>query len=187
VSGVVGVAGEYSAGAVKLFGEDETGEGVGIGEGAEGKQDFGAGKSGGGPTAGGADGEDDVLDPVLPVRAKPGGEEFGGHRATAIIEQGGDGGGSGMLAVEPGEEGIFGLEGLGLAAEDGAPLKVLGREGLEGVAAGKTGADVRNGDVHGRKMGYTSTDEVSCLLSVKKRKYLQRPLSHCGSGGIEVE
>jgi hypothetical protein len=43
VSGVVGVAGEYGAGAVELFGEDEAGEGVGEGEGAEGEQDLGAG------------------------------------------------------------------------------------------------------------------------------------------------
>lgn len=42
VAGVVGVAGEYCAGAVELFGEDEAGEGVGEGEGAEGEQDFGA-------------------------------------------------------------------------------------------------------------------------------------------------
>jgi len=97
------------------------------------------------------------------VRGEPSGEEFGGHGAAAAIEQDWHRGGAtarptdvdlsvgtpAVLAVKPGEEGVFGFERLILAAqEDGAPLEVLGREGLERVFGGETCADVCERDVH---------------------------------------
>ena len=72
--GMVGVAGEYRAGAVKLLGKDEAGYRVSQGERPEGENESSAEKSVGWPTIGGADGENHVLRAFLTLRAHPGRE-----------------------------------------------------------------------------------------------------------------
>lgn len=116
VAGVVGVVGEDGGGAVELLGDDEAGEGVCEGQGAEGEQELGAWAGGGGPTVCRADGEEDVLDAVVAAGDEPGGEGFGGEGAAATIEQDEKDGGAAGLAVEPSEQSRLGFESLGLAA-----------------------------------------------------------------------
>lgn len=160
---VIGVSGEDRASAVELLGEDQAGQGVGEGEGAERQQDFGARECSGRPAAGGTDGEDDVLHAVLTVCPQPSSEEFGGHGAAAAIQQDGHGRRSRVLAFEPGEEGVLGLERLLFAAqEDRAPLQILRGEGLKRVVGGKTGADVRECNVHLRG-GYSRAKTIKAI------------------------
>ena len=149
MAGVVGMAGEDRAGAVELFGEDEAGDGVGESEGTEGEDGFRAQESVGGPAVGGTDGEGDVLNAVLAMSAKPGGEELRGHDASVAIEQDGEDGGAAAMAVEPGEEGLFCFECFGFGAEeDGAAFEVTGSEDLEGVVCGKAGAHMGERYIH---------------------------------------
>jgi len=143
------VAGEDGGGAVELFGEDEASDCVGVGEGAEREDEFGAEESVGGPAVGGADGEDDVLDAFLTTGSEPRREEFGGHGLAMAIEEDGDDGGTAAVAVDPGEEGFFGFEGLGFTAKcGGTAFNVAGGEDLKRVARGVCRAEVRQGDVH---------------------------------------
>ena len=91
MAGVVGVAGEDGHGAIELLGEDEPGEGVRKRHGAEGKEEVGAGESGGRPSAGGADGEGDgalagVAQDAEAVRKVEGRHELAG--AVAKDEEG---------------------------------------------------------------------------------------------------
>jgi len=119
MAGVVGVACQDCTGAVELFGEDEAGEFVGHCDGAEREQQIGLGPGLFRPSVGGADGEDDVLDALIPAGAEPGGELGGAELAAAAIEQDGKrrqpGGFAGVGGTaEPGEERGFGSEGFGL-------------------------------------------------------------------------
>ena len=70
------MAGEDGEGAVELFGKDDAGEVVGEGDGAEGEKQAGSGASGGGPSVGGADGEDDGLCSGIAEAAEVGGKFF---------------------------------------------------------------------------------------------------------------
>jgi len=151
------MAGEDCAGAVELFGEDQAGEDMREGEGAQGEKEPSTGERSGSPAAGGAYREDDVLDALVAARADPCGEGFGGHGATAAIEQDGDSGGTSPLPIEPCEEGVFCFECLLLeclvlgAQHIGAPLKVEDGEGLEGIVRCEAGANVDQGDLHGEE------------------------------------
>ena len=116
MAGVVGVACQDCTGAVELFGEDEAGEFVGHCDGAEREQQIGLGPGLFRPSVGGADGEDDVLDALIPAGAEPGGELGGAELAAAAIEQDEDGSGSALAPGQPISEGLLGSERFRLAA-----------------------------------------------------------------------
>ena len=137
MAGVVGVAGEDGECAVELLGEDGSGEFVGQGDRAEGEQEIGAGAGRGGPSVGGADGEDDGLGAGVAEAAEVGGEVLGGELLAGTVEQDKDRGGAGGLAIEPTEErglGVVGLGGAGDVAGDAG--EVIGGEGLGGSGFG---------------------------------------------------
>jgi hypothetical protein len=103
-----------------------------------------------------------VLDALVAARADPSGKGFGGHGATAAIEQDDDSGGTSLLPIEPCEESVFRFECLILesltlerlvrgAQHIRAALEVEGGEGLEGIVRCEAGADVGQGDVHGEE------------------------------------
>ena len=122
----------------------------------------GARQCGGRPAAGGADGEDDVLDALIAACAEPCGEGFGGHGAAAAIEQDSHGCDSALLGVETGEERVLGFERLIFerlvpgrlvfgAEQIGRPFKVKKGEGLERILGWKASADVGQSHLHGEE------------------------------------
>ena len=70
------MAGEDGEGAVELLGENDAGELVRQGDGAEGEQEIGAGAGLAGPTVGGTDGEDEIPRGGVAVAAEKRGEVF---------------------------------------------------------------------------------------------------------------
>jgi hypothetical protein len=71
VAGVVGVAGEDGCGAIELLGEDQSGDGMGEGEGAQGENQSSAKESVGRPPIGWTDGENDMLGALLTLGTEP--------------------------------------------------------------------------------------------------------------------
>jgi hypothetical protein len=153
VAGVVRVARENCKCAVELLGEDETGEGVGERERAEGEQEGGALAGGVGPSAGGADGEEDVLLALIAALPEPCGEGLGRKLAAAAIEKNNGDGSAAMPAIKPFEERVFSSEGLGLASgELGAAVEVKRGESLKGVSRSRARTDVGDGELHGGEL-----------------------------------
>jgi hypothetical protein len=141
------VASENCNRAVKLLGHDEAGEGVGQGEGTEGEQELGALAGGGGPAVRGADGEGDVLGAFIAAGVEPLGKDAGAHLASAGIEQHGEDGSAALLAIEPGDEGLFCFEDMGAGGDKrGTTIQVATDGGVELVAG--AGSDVGKSDLH---------------------------------------
>jgi len=139
------VAGEDSEGAVDLLSENGARKFMGQGDQAERQDEGGAGAGGGGPAVVGANGEDDGLGTGVAEAAELGGEVLGGELFAAAVEEDENGGGTGGLAVKPGEESCFGVMGLRFAGEiAGGAGEEVGGEGRGGVRLG-AGAGGRNG------------------------------------------
>jgi hypothetical protein len=153
---MIRVSGEDGEGAVDLFAEDDAGEFVGEGHGAEGEERCGALAGILGPAVGGTDGEDDELTALVALAAEPFGEGFRGHLLTALVEEDEHRGGTGALVLDGFPEEIFGAEegrfdgGFAAAREEwGDAVEVEAGQFVEGV----TGARADGGDpeLHGDK------------------------------------
>lgn len=104
------MAGEDSEGAVDLLSQDDARELVGEGDAAEGEQELGTPACHIGPSVGGADGEDEPLRPRVAKLADGLCDLFGGELTAAAVEQDKVDRRPAGLAIEPGEEGGFGIE-----------------------------------------------------------------------------
>ena len=146
------MASEDGEGAVDLLGEDGAGEFVGQGDIAEGEYEASAGTGGGGPAVCGTDGEDDGLGSGVAEATEMGCEFFGGELLAAAIEEDEDGNGAGGLAVDPGEEGGFGVVVEGLAGEVARGSgEIAGGQGCGGIGLGASASwgDGGEEELHG--------------------------------------
>jgi hypothetical protein len=128
MAGVVGMACQDCTGAVELFGEYEASEVVSQGDRAKREQEaglrLGNGMSCRRPAVGGADSEDHVLNALVAAGTEPRGKFGRGKLTATTIEKDWESGKAGCLAGlfgmgEPGEEGGFRDESLGLTWDVG--------------------------------------------------------------------
>lgn len=153
MSAMIRMPGQDGPCAVDLLGEDEAGESMGHGHGAQRKQQARAAARFRRPSIGRANGEDQVLRAFVASRAQPGGESFRIQGAAAAVEQHGDGRRSSSLAREPGEQSFLAAERLRLAARvAGATLEIHLDQHIEMILAAVFGrvasADMSEGDLH---------------------------------------
>src|ERR1700728_3311462 len=97
---MIRMASEDGEGAIDLFGEDDTGQVVSHGHGAEREELRGTLPGFIGPAVGGTDGEDDELPALVALAAEPLGEFCGGHLFAPFVEEDDERRGAGALAVD---------------------------------------------------------------------------------------
>ena len=151
MTAVIRMPGQNGAGAVELFGEDDAGEFMGEGDGAEGEEEVGAGAGGGGPAISGADGEEELLDAAVAEGAEVGCEISGGELLAGGVEQDDVERGARGGFIGEGEEGGLGGEEVGVAGVvAGDAGGVVGEEGVErgGFGAGAGGRDGGEMELH---------------------------------------
>lgn len=115
MAGVIGMSSQNGAGAVELFGHDETGEGVRHRHGTKRKQQLGTLACGVRPATGRTDGKERVANAVVAPLSDPRSKCFRGHRPAAAVEQNKRNGEAALLTGHPFKQGVFGLEGGGFA------------------------------------------------------------------------
>lgn len=146
---MVRMAGEDGGGAVDLLGHDDASEGVCQGELPQREQEAGTRARCITPSAGRADGEDDVLRSFVAAGAEPLCECLGVHLLAAAIEKNSHGRRAGLLFREPLEQSLLCSEGRAFAAgKGGGPLEVELHERLKLIASGRAASDMSKGDEH---------------------------------------
>src|ERR1700753_140289 len=99
--GMVRVAGQNGASAVKLLCKDEPGQSMSERERAQRQQKLGAWPCSIGPAARRTNGEDHMLQALLAMCAEPCGEGLGAHAAATRIKQYRDDRSAAVLAIHP--------------------------------------------------------------------------------------
>lgn len=135
---------------VDLFADEDAGELVGKGHGAEGEQQASAGAIGAGPAVGRTEREDGVLAAFVALAAQPLGQRLRGKLFAAFVEHDQQRRGSAFEAVDPLEKRSGGFEYAGFGfGIDLRPLQVLCGGRVEALAL-RADRDGGEGDLHGR-------------------------------------
>jgi len=146
------MAGENRKCAVELLCHYEARKSVGHGHRPQREQQLCAKTRGFGPSAGGADGENNLLRALVAPFAEPRGKTLGTHLAATAIEQHSHSRRAPFEALQPIEQRLLGAEGLGLAMrKGGAAVQINGGERVEFVLRAGARADMREGKVHGEQ------------------------------------
>jgi len=149
------MAGENRKCAIELLGHDEARESVGHGHGSQREQQLSAQTRDFGPSAGRANGEDNLLRALVAAFAEPCGKTFRSHLAATAIEQYSDGGRASFEALQPIEQRLLGAESFGLAMREcGTAAQISCGERFEFIPRGGARADVRQCEVHGGRISH---------------------------------
>lgn len=134
---------------IDLFADEDAGELVRKGHGAEGEQQAGTGAIGAGPPVDGAKREDDVLAALIAPLSQPLGEGCGGKLFAALIKHHQHGRGSAFEPVEPCEESVTRFKDVGFHfGIRPRSAQILRSEAVKALAS-CADCDGSKGDVHG--------------------------------------